>query len=192
VDKIDSAALSMDEVLHPENYPYVLLSMTLSFSNESDEPYWNHLVKLLGGYDIHQVMDDPLVKARCEKTIHLNQQYYNILKQYTRVIRHVSVTDFRSFETAPVGNRFLVYSIFPDTYVSVKIRKDYKNREKIVLSVGQNIFNSGCKVHVGLMLSDFNGGGHRGAGACTFHVDQADDYIPRILDILLKNNNNES
>lgn len=191
-DKIDSAGLSMDEVLHPEKYPYVLLSMTLSFSNESDESYWNHLVALLGRYDIAQVMDDPVVKARCERIIEQNQHYFDILKQHTRVIQQVSVTDFRSFETAPAGNRFLVYSIFPDTYVSVKIRNDHKDREKIILSVGHNIFNSGCKVNVGLMLADFNGGGHRGAGACTFHVSQADDYIPRILDILLKNNDNES
>jgi nanoRNase/pAp phosphatase (c-di-AMP/oligoRNAs hydrolase) len=41
------------------------------------------------------------------------------------------------------------------------------------------------------MLSNFEGGGHRGAGSCRFHVSKAQDYIPKILDILLKNKDNE-
>ncbi len=191
-DKIDSASLSMDEVLYPEKYSFVLLSMTLTLSPESDESYWNHLVDLLRKNDIDQVMADPVVKRRCNIITDQNRKYLEILKNHTRVMQHISVTDFRAFETAPAGNRFLIYSIFPDTYASVKIRYDHKDREKIILSVGHNIFNPGCNVNVGLLLADFDGGGHRGAGACTFHADRADDYIPRILDILLRNENNET
>ena len=40
-------------------------------------------------------------------------------------------------------------------------------------------------------LSAFEGGGHRGAGGCTFGVEKADDYIPRILKILLQNASND-
>ena len=46
-DKIDSADLTQEEVLYPENDPYILLSMTISSQNKADEPYWNHLVALL-------------------------------------------------------------------------------------------------------------------------------------------------
>ena len=190
-DKIDSANLSLDEVRCPEKYPYVLLSMTILGSGESDERYWNRLVELLRKYDIEQVLEDPEVKFRCEKVIEWNKKYWAILEKHTKLIKHVSVTDFRSFDRAPVGNRFLVYSVFPDAIVSVKVRLDNQDREKIILSVGHNIFNAGCNVNVGLMLAAFNGGGHRGAGACTFHVSRAEDYIPKIIDILLKNKNNE-
>jgi len=190
-DKIDSAALSLEEVRHPEKYPYILLSMTLSDSGATDEVYWNRLVELLKKYDIYQVMDDPVVKERCGATIDRNKKYKGILGEYTRLIRHVSVTDLRSFAKAPVGNRFLVYSIFPEAFVSVKIRHDNKDREKIILSVGRNIFNPGCRVNIGLLLSSFNGGGHRGAGGCAFHVSRAEGYIPEIIDMLLENKNNE-
>lgn len=190
-DKIDSADLTMDEVRHPEKYPYVLLSMTLSISGESDESYWNHLVKLLRVGDIEQVMTDSRVRQRCEIIIDRNKKYIEILKKHTRLVQQVSVTDFRDFDKAPMGNRFLVYCLYPDAHVSVKIRHDNKDREKIILSVGHNIFNPGCNVNVGLMLAVFNGGGHRGAGACTFHVSHADEYVPAIIDILLKNEHNE-
>ncbi len=36
-DKIDSADLSMDEVLHPEKHPYLLLSMTMFGHDDADE-----------------------------------------------------------------------------------------------------------------------------------------------------------
>jgi nanoRNase/pAp phosphatase (c-di-AMP/oligoRNAs hydrolase) len=69
----------------------------------------------------------------------------------------------------------------------MRIRRDARNKEKIVVNVGHSIFNRYCKVNVGLLLSKFGGGGHPGAGSCRFHADKADDYLPRILDALVKN-----
>jgi nanoRNase/pAp phosphatase (c-di-AMP/oligoRNAs hydrolase) len=186
-DKIDSADLSMDEVLHPEKYPYVLLSMTVLGRDEVDENYWNHLVEYLRKYDIDEVMNFPEVEKRCRSIVAQNKIFKDILQQHTTLIQHVSVTDFRSFDKTPTGNRFLVYSLFPEAIVSVKIRHPDISKEKVSVSVGHSIFNRKCKVNVGHMLSKFEGGGHRGAGSCTFHASRAEEYIANILDILLKN-----
>jgi nanoRNase/pAp phosphatase (c-di-AMP/oligoRNAs hydrolase) len=43
-----------------------------------------------------------------------------------------------------------------------------------------------------LLLADFGGGGHRGAGSASLPVSKADSYIDRIIDALLKNENNET
>ena len=186
-DKIDSADLSLDEVLHPEKYSYVLLSMTISNQEEPDEPYWNRLIDLLRKLEIDKVLDDPEVKEQCKAVIKQNRQYKGILIENTRLKEHVSITDFRSFDKTPIGNRFLVYSLFPEVVVSVKIHYENDSKEKVSVSVGHNIFNQNCNVNVGLMLSRFEGGGHRSAGSCTFHASKSDIYIPEILDILLKN-----
>ncbi len=190
-DKIDSADLSLDEVLYPEKYGYVLLSMTVTGQDEPNEPYWNRLVDLLRNDDIDTVLDDPEVKSRCQAVIVQNKTYKEILKAHTVLKEHISITDFRSFDKPPTGNRFLVYSLFSEAVVSVKIR--YKNDDKtmVAVSVGHSIFNRNCNVNVGLMLSKFEGGGHRGAGSCRFHISKANDYIPKIIDILLKNEPNE-
>ena len=191
-DKIDSADLSHDEVLHPEKFPYLLLSMTLVAGDNQGEKYWNRLAELLRKYEIDKILDDPEVKRRCEAVVEQNRAYKKILLKHTQLIEHVSVTDFRPLGQTPVGNRFLVYSLFPTSIVSVKIRYDDDKRQRIAVSVGHSIFNRNCSVNVGLMLSKFEGGGHQGAGSCRFHVDKADDYIPKILDILIKNEENES
>jgi nanoRNase/pAp phosphatase (c-di-AMP/oligoRNAs hydrolase) len=38
-----------------------------------------------------------------------------------------------------------------------------------------------------LLLSRFEGGGHPGAGACRFHVSKAEEYLPHIIETLIKN-----
>jgi len=190
-DKIDSADLSMDEVLYPENYGVVLLSMTVLGRDEYDEGYWNRLVHLFRKSKIDQVLEDPEVKVRCDAAVEKNKSYKDILKKHTILNKHVSITDFRPFDKMPTGNRFLVYSLFPEAVVSVKIRYDDKNKQRVAVSAGHSIFNRNCNVNVGVMLSAFEGGGHRAAASCRFDAEKADDYIPKIIEILLKNEDNE-
>jgi len=190
-DKIDSADLSIDEVLYPEKHPYLLLSMTIFGHDVTDERYWNRLVELLRELSIDEILNDPDVKKQCGEVIKQNKKYRVYLKDYTKLMEHVCVTDFRSLDQTPNGNRFLVYALFPKTVVSVKIRYDDDARKQVAVSIGHNIFNRNCNVNVGLMLSKFEGGGHPAAGSCRFHFSKADDYIPEIIDILLKNDINE-
>ena len=184
-DRIDSADLTLDEILHPENYPYVLLSMTITNHDPSEARYWDHLVALLRTRSVAQVMDDPEVKRRCRLVVAANIAYEKALKAHTTLVDHVSVTDFRNLDPAPNGNRFLVYSLFPDCTVNVKIVNDEDNLAGI--KVGHSILNRGCNVNVGKMLSFFEGGGHPGAGACRFEREKAPDYLKRIIEILKKN-----
>ena len=184
-DRIDSADLTLDEILHPENYPYVLLSMTITNHDPSEERYWDHLVTLLRTRSPARVMDDPEVKRRCRRVVETNIAYEKALRANTTLVDHVSITDLRGLEPAPNGNRFMVYSLFPDCTVNVKIIFDEDNLASI--KVGHSILNRGCEVNVGKMLSAFEGGGHPGAGACRFAREKAPDYLNRIVHILRKN-----
>ena len=184
-DRIDSADLTLDEVLHPENYPFVLLSMTITNHDPSEVRYWDHLVTLLRTRSMAGVMDDPEVVRRCRQVVETNVTYEKALRANTRLVDQVSITDFRHLEQAPNGNRFLVYSLFPECTVNVKIIFDEDNLASI--KVGHSIFNRGCNVNVGKMLTAFEGGGHPGAGACRFARDKASDYLKRIVHTLHKN-----
>ena len=191
-DKIDAADLTLDEVLHPEKHGYVMLSMTVVNGGEPDEPYWNKLVDLLRKYDLQRVLENPEVKRRCRQVIRENEKYTVYLKKNTRLDKHVSITDFRNLENIPAGNRFLVYSLFPDSVVNMRIRYEKKNKEMTAVSIGHSIFNRHCNVNAGLLLADFGGGGHRGAASTRFDSCKADTYLPQIIDALQKNENNEN
>jgi hypothetical protein len=190
-DKIDSANLTLDEVLHPEKYPYVLLSLTISNEALPNEPYWNLLVELFREFDIHEVLENTEVKQHCQNVIAQNDRYVDFLREHTRLNQHVSITDFRPFDNPPGGNRFLVYSLFPESAVNVRIRYEDPNKEMLVVNVGHSIFNPRCNVNVGLMLAQFDGGGHRGAGSTRLSAGKADAAIQQIIDCLVKNENNE-
>jgi len=191
-DKIDSADLNLDEILNPEKYPYIILSMTIFSDEPSEEPYWNHVVDLLAEQNIQSIIADPQVDQRCRQVIANNQHYKALLSEHTTMQGPVSITDFRDLDRMPDGNRFLIYSMFPESTVNVKIGFQDPRRDRVVVKVGHSILNRNCRVNVGHLLSQFQGGGHRGAGACRFDTAKADDFIPKIVETLVQNKANES
>jgi hypothetical protein len=110
-----------------------------------------------------------------------------VLEAYTRIEQHVSITDLRGLDPPPSGNRFLVYCMFPETVVNVRIRYENKNKDTVVVNIGHSIFNPHCNVHVGKLLTGFEGGGHRGAASTRFDVARAVPYLDRIIATLVKN-----
>jgi oligoribonuclease NrnB/cAMP/cGMP phosphodiesterase (DHH superfamily) len=191
-DDIDSANLTDHQILYPERYPHVLLSMTITGHNEDQAPYWNHLVERLRHLPAEDVIMDPVVSPRCTETIERNAAYKDLLISHTHLERHVAITDFRALQPAPDGNRFLVYSLFSEASVSVKIRYSDPDSKNITVGVGRSVLNDTCVVNVGKMLANFGGGGHAGAGACTFPASEADQRIPQIIKILIENQRTEN
>jgi hypothetical protein len=186
-DRVDAADFTREQVLRPERFDYVLLSMTISSEGGKDDAYWNLLVRGLKDGDIRRLMTDPVVAERCAGVVRRNSEYAGWLKAYTRVEGRVAVTDFRALEDPPAGNRYLAYCLFPDTVVSVRIRYEDRRRQTVVVNVGHSIFNPGCKVHAGRLLARFEGGGHRGAASARFHASRADDILAEIIATLVKN-----
>jgi oligoribonuclease NrnB/cAMP/cGMP phosphodiesterase (DHH superfamily) len=191
-DMIDSADLTREQVKAPENYPYLILSMTIKNDDFQDSLYWERLVDMLGKTDIESILKDPEVDSRCRDVIEENKAFKNYLETYTSMVGSISVTDFRSLEKVPSGNRFLTYSLFSDAIASVKIRYAGKDKKQVLVSVGHSIFNRKCRVNVGSILSQYGGGGHFGAGGCTLDARNAQEKIDEILDILKANKRQET
>lgn len=186
-DIIDAADLNLDQVRYPENYPYIVLSMTIKNDHYKDIPYWNKLVDLLIKTNIDTIIENPEIKERCNRVVKENAVYEKYLTQYTKINQNISITDFRSLDTIPDGNRFLTYSLFPESMASVKIRFDSPEHKHVLLSIGKNIFNQQCHVNIGNLLAQFDGGGHAGAGGCTLKAENADSAIEQILEIMFQN-----
>jgi oligoribonuclease NrnB/cAMP/cGMP phosphodiesterase (DHH superfamily) len=186
-DKIDSANLSLDEALNPGKYPFLSLSMTILSHNYEDERYWNRLVELLQCHDIEEILTDPEVEKRVAIAIDTNNSYIAFLKKYTTDYGKATVSDFRPLGRTPIGNRFLVFYLFPGSLVNVRVRFDNKDKDQIRISIGHSIFNHGCNVNAGLLCSQFGGGGHRGAGACTVPENHSKYILSVILDVLEAN-----
>ena len=191
-DMIDSADLTKDQVQFPEKYPYLLLSMTIQNRGDGDPDYWNKLVDMLGRLPIETVLTDSEVKDRCDAVIRENAQFGEFLTRHTTIEEKISITDFRSLDTVPSGNRFLTYSLFPETIASAKIRYLGPDKAQVLLSIGRSIFNQGCQVNIGNILAQFGGGGHAGAGGCSLEASTAQEKIDQIITIMKQNQKEEA
>ena len=183
-DKIDSADLIRDEVLCPEKYPFIILSDTISSMKGNDHHYWDLLVDLLGHEDIQKIMRHPLVRERIGLVQVENRRYKKILLEPTRVVNHFSITVLRSFIPTPTGNRFLVFSLFPEPNVNIKIRRHELDQNRLIVSVGHSIFNKTCKADIGRLCAGFGGGGHFGAGSCSFPAEDYEKNMEKIVQTL--------
>ena len=82
----------------------------------------------------------------------------------------------------PAGNRFLVYTMYPEANVEVRIFPGIL--DNTVVAVGHSIFNRTCKVNVGKLLAEYGGGGLPGAATCQLPDEDADVKIAEIIERL--------
>jgi len=129
---------------------------------------------------IIEVLAQPEVKERVERLRREQEEFKHLLKRNSFTLNNVVITDLREIERLPAGNRFLVYSLFPDANVSLRVHWGPAHGS-VIAAVGHSIFNRTCNTSVGELMSRYGGGGHRGAGTCVLPVEKAADAIDEIL-----------
>ena len=102
-----------------------------------------------------------------------------LLAKHSKIDGNVILTDFRNLKDKPVGNRFLVFTMFREANVEVRLFNGHEGA--IVAAVGASIFNRTCKVNIGQMLAEYGGGGHKGAGTAQLKPDMAEKQIQEII-----------
>jgi nanoRNase/pAp phosphatase (c-di-AMP/oligoRNAs hydrolase) len=182
-DRFDSAQLSMEDVTDPKGE--ILLGFTIDGRTGIGKfkDYFMNLVDWLKEMTVDEVLQQPEVAERIELMKKSNAAFLEILKENSVMDGNVVVTDFRSVEKVPVGNRFLVYTLFPEANVSVRLQWG-PNREFVATTLGHSIFNRTSKANCGEICGKFGGGGHKGAGAVPLKSDSADQKVAEIVGIL--------
>ncbi|HUR80212.1 MAG TPA: exopolyphosphatase [Thermoanaerobaculia bacterium] len=179
-DRLDAALLTPDDVENPRDF--ILLGFTLDSRTGlgSFDDYFRRLVEWLKTMSIAEVLRQPEVAERVERIRGEQAQFKNLLARNSFQLSNVVVTDLRELDRLPAGNRFLVYSLFPEANVSLRVHWGPR-ADTVVAAVGHSIFNRTCNTSVGDLMSRYGGGGHRGAGTCVLPTDRAADAIDEIL-----------
>jgi nanoRNase/pAp phosphatase (c-di-AMP/oligoRNAs hydrolase) len=132
------------------------------------------------------VLADPQVAERVQI---LNDQQWAFMEhliETSKVDENVIVTDVRGVDDPPLGNRFFVYTLFPDANVSVRAAKGFGGNF-VSIQVGHSIFNRTCKTDVGRLMAMYGGGGHKGAGTAQPATEDADRVLSEIVGTLKAN-----
>ena len=179
-DRFDSADLDLDDILDPQGY--ILLGFTLdarSGLGRTAEYFMTVRELLAARTDIAQVLEHPEVEERCRRLAAEDTELHTALTAHSHVEGNVLITDFRGLERVPVGNRFLVFALFPQIQVAVRIQRD-EGHSRTMVTLGHSIVNRSCPVNLGALAARYGGGGHRGAASIRLEGD-ADATIRQIL-----------
>ena len=178
-DKIDAGQLTREDVLHPQGY--VLISMTTDGHVAEDKPYWLRIIDLLRDKTLDETLKDPEVARRCQQVLDSQEKLRRILLERTVVKGNVIYVDLRGIKNIPDGNRFLLFTLFPQGNIAVKVSDDVQRENTTAISVGYNIFNKTSTVNVGELLHQYGGGGHKVVGSCRVPNDKAEKAIKEIV-----------
>jgi hypothetical protein len=179
-DRFDSAQLTIEDISDPQGV--ILLGFTIDPRTGFgiDSHFFITLVELLKAFDIAAVLQTAEVARRVKTYLENDFRFLRILNEHSRIDQNVIITDFRKILMVPVGNRFLIYTLYPEGNVSVRIQWGPR-KESVAVTIGYSILNRTCKTDIGRLCSDFGGGGHKGAGACTLDPASADNKLNEII-----------
>ena len=178
-DRIDAGKLEKEDVLNPQGY--VLISMTTDGRNAGDERYWLKMIDLLRDTSLQETLADPDVAQRCQRIRDEQEKLRAILLARAELRKNVIYVDLRGIKEIPDGNRFLIFTLFPQGNIQVKVAHDSQRENTTAISVGYNIFNPTSSVNVGELLKNYGGGGHKVVGSSRVPDDKADSAIAEIL-----------
>lgn len=179
-DRVDAARLTKEDVADPKGW--ILLAYTLdprTGLGPDFQKYFRWLVEYVKEVPVEKILKHPEVKKRCDRVLQEQDEFKRFLKKYTKLQGNVIVTDLRGVKEVPVGNRFLVYTLFPKGNVEMRIFRGHQG--KTVIAAGHSIFNRTCAVNIGKLLGSYGGGGHQGAGTCQLDPETAEVQIGEIL-----------
>ncbi|MFC2072544.1 exopolyphosphatase [Chloroflexota bacterium] len=182
-DRVDSANLTPEDVANPSGW--VLLGLTLdprSGLGAGFHEYFRWLVEYVKEVPVEKVLQHPEVNKRCQQLLQEQEEFKKLLEEHSRQEGSVIITDLWGVKQMPAGNRFLVYAMYPEANVEVRIFPGLLNNT--VMAVGHSIFNRTCKVNLGKLMAEYGGGGHEGAATCQFSDEEADAKIAEIIERL--------
>ena len=179
-DRLDSSNLTREDITYPSGW--ILLGLTLdqrSGLGPEFRKYFRWLAEYVKKVPLEKVLQHPEVNKHCQRLLKEQGEFKKLLEEYSRQEGNVIITDLRGVKEMPAGNRFLIYNIYPEADVQVRIFQGTLGN--IVVAGGHSIFNRTCKVNLGKLMAEYGGGGHGGAATCQISNEEADTKIAEII-----------
>jgi len=187
VDKMDSADLTIDEIMHPSGWillgfltdPRTGLGRIRNFTI-SNFDLMKQLAHDTFTKPIEEILASRDVKERVDVYFEQHNNFIEMVKKHAKIEGKAIYVDLRDIETIYAGNRFLLYTIFPEQNISVWV-VDGKKKVNTVVTVGYSVINKTATVDVGSLMLKYGGGGHKAVGTCQVPYENTDKIIGEII-----------
>lgn len=195
VDKVDSGNLTIDEVMNPTGWILIGFLMDprtgLGRWRQFTIPNYQLMENLMiccGKMSTEEILGMSDVQERVAVYNEQTARFRDMVQAHTKVEGNVIISDLRGVEPIYTGNRFMIYSMYPEQNISAWI---VSGRGGIGCSaaVGYSILNRTSTVDVGHLMLKYGGGGHRKVGTCQFSNETMEEMLPRMLEELCREAN---
>jgi nanoRNase/pAp phosphatase (c-di-AMP/oligoRNAs hydrolase) len=187
VDKVDSADLTREEILRPTGW--ILLGFIMDPRTGlgrfhdfriSNYQLMEELIDWCREKSIAEIMAMPDIVERSRLYAEQAEKFTAMIRQHTAAHEQVIVTDLRGVSPIYTGNRFLIYSLYPEQNISVWIVSG-RGGEGCSAAVGHSVLNRTSKVDVGRLMLKYGGGGHPQVGTCQFPNETMDARLAELI-----------
>ncbi|MDR3254326.1 MAG: exopolyphosphatase [Synergistaceae bacterium] len=186
-DKADSAQFTRDEILNPTRWELLSFMMDprTGLGRYRDYRISNYqlmlmLIEELRTKTVDEILLIEDVQERVRRYEEHKPHFLQMIFEYSTAEGDVIVTDLRDVPETYVGNRHVIYALYPYQNISVRIF-DGKDKEFCVFSVGYSILNRTSTVDVGSLMLKYGGGGHKAVGTCQVSYEEADKILEEML-----------
>ncbi len=187
VDKVDSGSLTVKEILNPSGWvligflmdPRTGLGRWRKFSISNYE-LTEKLMDVSRTMKTEEILAMPDIKERIETYIEQTVKFRDMILKHTIVDGNVIITDLRNVDPIYSGNRFMIYSMYPQQNISVWIVSGRRGKG-CSAAVGYSILNRTATLDVGSLMLKYNGGGHRKVGTCQFSEENMSEELLKML-----------
>ncbi|MDJ0841785.1 MAG: exopolyphosphatase [Acidobacteriota bacterium] len=186
VDKADSANFTREEITDPQDWNLLGFLMDARTGlgrfrhfRISNYQLMMDLIDYCQDHDIHEILNLPDVRERCDLFRSHKDLFAEQLKRCSQSYGPLVILDLRDEEVIYTGNRFLIYTLFPECQISIHLMWGLR-KQNTVFATGKSIFNEN-PINIGELMLRYGGGGHPGAGTCQVANDQVDKVKDELI-----------
>jgi nanoRNase/pAp phosphatase (c-di-AMP/oligoRNAs hydrolase) len=192
VDKCDSGQLSVEDIENPQGW--VLLSFVMDprtgLGRYRDYRISNYqlmmeLVEWCRSMPVAAIMEKPDVQERIKRYFEQDKLFREMIRQNSTVHGNLVVLDLRRQPEIFTGNRFVIYTMYPECNISMQIIMGKQNLNT-VFTVGHSITNRTSRTDVGRLMLKYGGGGHQKVGTCQVDTDKAAEVQQELIAAILQ------
>lgn len=194
VDKVDSASLTKSEIEHPTDWILIgyMMDPRTGLGRFHDFRISNYqlmleMIEFCQTMTAAEILRQPDVIERVDRYFEQNNLFRNMLKRCSRLIGDVLIIDLREEDNIYTGNRFLVYTMYPECKVSIHVAWG-RERKNVVLALGNSIINRASRANLGSIALHFGGGGHDTVATCQVDANEVDLVIDTIINYIHEEN----
>lgn len=192
VNKSDSGNLTREEILNPKGW--ILLSFLMDprtglgrFRDYRISNYqlMEDMIQYCRTKTDEDILLIPDVQERSKRYFEQQELFEEMLKRCCEIHGNVIITNLMNEETIYSGNRFLVFALYPEQNIEVRVMWG-KNKKNVVFTCGHSILNRTSQTNVGKLMLEYGGGGHTKVGTCQIPIEDWERVLEEIVNRMQK------